>query len=67
MALEILVLRRNEGIFYAIGDGRNRHEDALFLSKIGQELAVAGIKAGYDRRLVILKLTIFNMKVRTKA
>ena len=52
MLIEILVLGGDESFGDAVGDGAERHIDAPLAGKLGDQVAVIGVNAGHDRRLV---------------
>ncbi len=53
VALEILVLSRDEGLLEAAGDGLDGHEDPAFGSEFGHEAAVTSVDSAHLRRRVI--------------
>ena len=52
MLVEILVLGGDEGVHDAVGNGGEGHIDAPLAGKLGDQVAVIGVDAGHDRRLV---------------
>ena len=58
MAVEALVLGREEGVDHPLGDRADRHEDALLDRIFGQQPPVARKHAGHHRRIVFGELGI---------
>ena len=58
VAVEVLVLGRQEGVDHAPRDRLDRHVDALLGGVFDQQPAVAGMQAGDGRRLVVGELPV---------
>src|SRR3954469_7876298 len=56
MGIEILVFRRGEGLDHKLGHEGNRNEEAALTGIFAEQIPVARIHTGGDRRLVILQL-----------
>jgi hypothetical protein len=58
--VEILILRRDEGVEHELGDRLNRQIEAALARVFGEQRPVRGVHAGHHRRFIILQLRIFR-------
>ncbi len=58
MRVEVLVLGREEGVDDQLRNRIDRNKQAALDRELGQHAAVAGVKPGQNRRLVVLELLI---------
>ena len=54
MIIKTRIFHRQGGLFQAQGDFIERHQDALFDKKLGDQLILIGIQFGDDVGLIIL-------------
>ena len=60
VAVEVLVLGGDEGLFYAVGDRRRGQIEPAFARIFGEQAAILGVYAGHHRRLIVFERAVIG-------